>query len=243
MSGRVPDWRLLGSDLLAARATLGLVGGLLAIQIGLGLSGGVEGVPEVYRALGLSRAGLGGGGFWQPFSHGMIHANWTHLGMNGLALLALGPRIERIGGFALWWRLMLAGLLCGAGMHLLAEGAEDRPLVGSSGAVMAALLWLTGVSPGSRLWPLPISGKSLGLGVLIASAWFTLIQPDLGLPVFGEWGRALGERAGAVVFGVSHACHLGGALAGWLGALWTLRPRVTLARLQAERRRREGDLD
>ncbi len=240
MSGRVPDWKSLAGDLAAARGTLAFVGLLLAIQIALGWAGGVERVPQVYEIFGLSREGLGRGRIWQLLSHGLLHANGLHFALNGLVLLAVGPRLERIGGLRLWGRLIVAGLLAGGAMHLVAEGAGDRILIGASGSVMAALLWLTAVSPGSRMWPVPVSGKSLGLGVLLASAVLTLINPALGLPVFSDWGRALGETAVPVVFGVSHACHLGGALAGWLGARWTLRPRVTLAQLQRDRRRREG---
>lgn len=241
MSGRGRDWRHLAGDVAAARATLLLVAGLVAIQVVMAALGGFESVPWLYRDwLGLSREGMGQGRLWQLVTHGTIHANWLHLGLNALALLAVGPRIERIGGTALWWRLMLAGLLAGGLMHLVADGSEDRTLVGASGSVMAALLWLTGVSPGSRLWPVPLSGKSLGLGVLIASAVLTLIHPGLGLPVLSDWGRALGPSASDAVFGVSHACHFGGGLAGWIGARWTLRPRVTLAKLQRDRRRREG---
>lgn len=240
MSGRGPEWRNLLDDLVAARATWSLVGVLLAVQTGLALAGGFAAVPEVYRDLGLSAVGVRQGKVWQLVTHGFVHGNWLHFGLNAMALLALGPRLERIGGVTLWWRLMLAGLLAGGAMDLLAGGDGGRPLVGSSGAVMAALLWLTGVSPGSRLWPLPISGKSLGLGMLFASALLTLANPELGIPGMAAWGRALGEPAAGAVFAVSHACHLGGAVAGWMGARWTLRPRVTLARLQRERRRREG---
>jgi membrane associated rhomboid family serine protease len=41
------------------------------------------------------------------------------------------------------------------------------------------------------------------------------------------------------VFDIGHACHFGGALTGWLLARAILRPRVSLAKLRAQRRRRE----
>ncbi len=236
----MPDWRHFAEDLAAARATQVLIGVLLAIQLGLGMLGGFDSVPDIYRSFGLSRTGVSEGRVWQLVTYGFLHGNWAHFALNALALLLLGPRLERIGGVSLWWRLMLSGLIAGGGMYLLADRAADQPLVGISGAVMAALLWITGVSPGSRLWLLRISGKSLGLGILLASAVLTLTNPSLELPLLSDWGRAMGEHAGRLVFGVAHACHLGGALAGWLGARWTLRPRVTLARLQRDRRRREG---
>lgn len=239
MRGSGPNWRDVGSDVAAARGTLALVGVLLAIQIFLAAFGGYERVPRLYVDLGLSRDGQIHGRVWQWITHGLIHGNWLHLVLNAAALLAVGPRLERIGGLRLWTRLVLGGLLAGGAMHLLASGANDRPLVGASGCVMAALLWLTSVSPGSRMWPIPVSGKSLGMGMLLASAGLMLINPELGLPVFSDWGRGLVSVLGESLFDVSHACHFGGALAGWMGARWTLRAPVTLEKLRRDRRRRE----
>lgn len=218
-----------------------LVGVLLVIQSILAAFGGYERVPQFYEDLGLSRDGLVHGKVWQLVTHGLVHANWLHLGLNAVALLAVGPRLERIGGLRLWSSLVLGGLLAGGAMYLLTEVVDERPLVGASGCVMAALLWLTSVSPGSRMWPIPVSGKSLGMGMLLASAGLMLINPALGVPVLSEWGLALASALGDPLFDVSHACHFGGAMAGWIGARWTLRAPVTLERLQRDRRRRESD--
>lgn len=241
MRGHGPNWKDVGRDLAAARGTLALVGVLVVIQIFLAAFGGVDRVPHLYRDLGLSRDGLAHGRVWQLVTHGLIHANGLHMGLNALALLLVGPRLERIGGLRLWCWLVLGGLLAGGALHLLAGGAEDRPLVGASGCVFAALLWLTSVSPGSRMWPVPVSGKSLGWGILLASGGLMLINPGLGVPVLSDWGRSLASRLGESLFDVSHACHFGGAMAGWIVACWTLRPSVTLAKLQRDRRRREKD--
>ncbi|MFC7337071.1 rhomboid family intramembrane serine protease [Haloferula chungangensis] len=224
--GSVSKWSTMGSDLIAARATLGLVGLLFLIQLAIESSGGFAGNPELFGKLGLSRQGISNGDFWQPFSYALIHGNWVHLMMNAFGLLAIGPRIERIGGARLLLVLLIAGWLMGGLFHLMMSGGEVLvPLVGISGGVAAALLWLTGVSPGSRMWPLPISGKNLGIGVMLASGLLAVIQP------------ALGQGRGA---DVSHACHFGGGLLGWAMARWALRPRVTLAKLQKERARREA---
>jgi membrane associated rhomboid family serine protease len=37
---------------------------------------------------------------------------------------------------------------------------------------------------------------------------------------------------------MGHACHFGGALAGWLYGRWMLRQRVTLEKLRRDRARR-----
>jgi membrane associated rhomboid family serine protease len=231
-------WSTMGSDLAAARATLVAVAVLVLIQTALEMAGGFSGRPDLYVKFGLSRQGLTDGLFWQPFSYALIHGNWVHLMINAFGLLAIGPRIERIGGRRLFLILLIVGWLAGGLVHLLlGGGGVMTPLVGISGGVVALLLWLTGVSPGSRMWPLAVSGKNLGIGILLASAVLAVLNPSLGIPVLSDWGKLLGRYVDG---SVSHACHLGGALVGWGLARWTLRPRVTLAKLQKERARREA---
>jgi membrane associated rhomboid family serine protease len=236
--GSVSKWSDMGGDLLAARATLIVVFLLVLIQAIVEREGGFEGRPELFERLGLSRQGLAKGDFWQPFSYAPIHGNWVHLMINVFGLLAIGPRIERIGGARLFLVLLVGGWLTGGLFHLLLSGGAGMVLlVGISGGVVALLLWLTGVSPGSRMWPLAVTGRNLGIGILIASAALALVNPELGVPYLSDWGLRLGKYADG---GVSHACHLGGAIFGWALARWTLRPRINLAKLQKERARREA---
>ncbi|MEP4078894.1 rhomboid family intramembrane serine protease [Haloferula sp.] len=236
--GSVSKWSTMGRDLLSARMTLLGVLVLVLIQGVVEKAGGFEAKPEWFGAIGLSRQGLSNGCYWQPFSYALIHGNWVHLVINVVGLLAIGPRIERIGGGRLFLVLLVSGWLAGGLFHLLLNpGGEMIPLVGISGGVIAILLWLTGVSPGSRMWPLPVSGSSLGIGILLASAILALLNPSLGIPYLSDLGEKLGKSADG---SVSHACHLGGALVGWVFARWTLRPRVSLAKLQKERARREA---
>jgi membrane associated rhomboid family serine protease len=97
-------------------------------------------------------------------------------------------------------------------------------LVGASGGIFALVLWLTTVSPKSRMILLPLSAKNVGLGFLLASGI---------LAVAGPWLPAGGLH-------VAHSCHFGGALAGWLIARRGMKEPVTLAELQEERARRES---
>lgn len=236
--GFVSKWSTMGSDLIAARVTLLVVGLLLLIQLAIESAGGFQANRELFGKFGLSRQGISSGAFWQPFTYALIHGNWVHLMINAFGLLAIGPRIERIGGGRLLLFLLVSGwLMAGLFQLLLSGGGALVPLVGISGGVTAVLLWLTGVSPGSRMWPLPVSGKNLGIGVMLASGLLALMNPNLGIPVLSAWGVALGKYADG---GVSHACHFGGGLLGWALARWALRPRVTLAKLQKERARREA---
>jgi membrane associated rhomboid family serine protease len=230
----------LGHDLLAARTTLALAGLLFLIHLVVELRGGFETAWGSYEAFGLTRDGVFEGKVWQLLTHGLLHGNWLHLGLNVLALLAVGSRLERIGGPSLMLRMLLAGLLGGGLAQLTLSGPNAWPLVGLSGALFAAILCLTGISPGSRMWPLPISGRNLGLGVLLASALLASLNPQLGWGAWSAWGGQLDSLTQGGLFSTSHACHLGGAVAGILGARWLLRPTVSLEQLRADRLRREG---
>jgi membrane associated rhomboid family serine protease len=112
-------------------------------------------------------------------------------------------------------------------------------LVGLSGGCLALLLLAVTLSPQSRMFPLPVSGKSLGLGIMLAAFGLALIDPALGLPGAAAAGCWLTAHGMGAWFQVGHACHLGGGLAGWLYGCWLLRTRVTLNQLRRDRARRE----
>jgi membrane associated rhomboid family serine protease len=139
-------------------------------------------------------------------------------------------------------KAVVAGILGGGAAHLLlAPGGEGAPLlVGMSGACVALLLLLTTLSPQSRMMPLPVSGKSLGLGILGAEFILALIHPQGPVPFFSNWGRSFVDAGLGSWFQVGHACHFGGGVAGWVAGRWILRPRVTLDRLRRDRARLEA---
>jgi membrane associated rhomboid family serine protease len=145
-------------------------------------------------------------------------------------------------GCKILMKAVFLGVLGGALGHLaLAPGGEDAPLlVGLSGGCMGLLLLLTTLSPQSRMMPLPVSGKSLGLGILVAELILALADPALGVPVFSVLGQWLIAQEMGSWFQMSHACHFGGGMAGWILGRWLLRPRVSLKRLRRDRERREA---
>lgn len=209
---------------------------VLAIQALLARTAATGELNGWLTTFGLSRAGLLSGHVWQIASYGLIHGGWWHAGLNALFVLLIGARIEHIAGHLTMLRATLAGVLGGGLGHLLVGAGL---LVGLSGGCMALLLLATTLSPQSRMMPLPVSGRSLGLGLLLAAALLSLLNPALGVPGaarLGEWFAAHGL---AGWFQIGHACHLGGGLAGWLYGRWMLRAPVTLHHLRRARARRE----
>lgn len=199
--------------------------------------GGADFVGMWYENLGLSRDGFLSGKIWQVLSYGLLHGSWLHVGLNALFVLLIGSRIEYVAGRAVMMRVMLAGISGGAVGHLI---LGTGLLVGLSGGCLALLLLLTTLSPQSRMFPLPVSGRSLGLGILLAELVLALMEPALGLPGFSLLGRNLADHGMDSWFRMGHACHFGGGIAGWAFGRWILRPRITLDRLRRDRARREA---
>ncbi len=191
-----------------------------------------------FQALGLSRYGMASLCLWEPLTYGLIHNGWIHTLMNGLILLSVGSRIEWMLGGRSAALVILAGTLFGGLFHL---ALSANVLVGGSGTVFALVLAMTTLAPESRwLVPFPVSAKNLGRGLLSATLILVMINPSLGIPGLSQLGVRLVEAGLGSLFGISHACHLGGAAAGWLLARWILRTRVSLEELQRSRLKREG---
>lgn len=225
----------------------GLVLVMILIQVFLSQAGGPAEVPSYYVNFGLSWDGFSHGKIWQLATYGLLHGNWFHLLVNVLMLWLIGCRVIHILGAGKCFKIIAVGVLAGGVMHLLTgllmlrTGYHESQLVGISGACLSLLLTLTTLSPDSRMWPVPISGKSLGLGLIIAELLLWLMQPGLGLPFFSGLGEQVVAWRGAGLFQVSHACHLGGALAGWWMARRLLAPTPSLETLRELREKREKE--
>ena len=134
-------------------------------------------------------------------------------------------------------RVLLFGVLVGGVGHLC---ISDSLLVGISGGCFALLLLLFTLSPESRMFPLPVSARNLGWGIVITEVLLVLIHPSLNIPGFKSIGETLIAGGAGDLLKMSHACHIGGALAGWLCGRWLLRNRVSLEVLQRQRASRES---
>jgi membrane associated rhomboid family serine protease len=235
--GQFPDLRKNLSVILHAPASWAWALAVIGIHLLVETSGGPADLGWWFENFGLSREGVFAGKIWQLLSYGFLHGGWWHAALNSLMVLLIGSRIEHVAGSAAMVRCTMFGILTGGLVHLVLGAGL---LVGLSGGCFALLLLLATLSPQSRMFPLPLSGRSLGGGVMLAALILALINPDARVPVFAPLGRMLADHGMGSWFKIGHACHFGGGLAGWFHGLWILRPRITLARLRRDRARRES---
>ena len=217
-------WRAWWSDLLSARACL-LLAGIMGLVHFLVWSG-----PDPTTLLlrfGLHAEDWSPAILWKGATYAFLHGNGAHLALNLAGLLIIGSKVERIGGAGTVLKVFSAGALIGGAAHLVLAPPDQRgmPLVGASGGIMGLLLWLTTASPEAKTWPIKVSGRNLGRGMLAAEAGLLVMSWILGDAGF---------------YPVAHACHLGGAITGWGMARRLLRPTPTLEDLKKERARRES---
>lgn len=229
MYSRVQRWRWLAADLRAAKLSLALAAVMVVVHLWVFYPHyaftAVEATPRaewVFENFSLHWQGLKEKKLWQLLTHGFLHGFLLHLLINVAGLLLLGARLERIGGARELLKVFTLGVLAGGLLQVLIM--PEIPLVGASGGIAAILLWLTTVDPHARAWPIPVSAKNLGRGILLSEAGFviaSIFMPDSEL------------------MQVAHACHLGGGIAGWWLGKRQFGPTLTREDLLRERARRE----
>ena len=197
--------------------------------------------------LGLTEKTFFAGRFWQIFTHAFIHANWLHLLANLACIILLGSKLEHIIPKRSFWLLVLFSCIAGGLMFLLFTAAvsvlpDELPptLVGSSAICFGFLVLLTTLSPDSKFLPLFLSGRIIGVAIILTNLILALLNPDLPTGAMAGYGRMLVDHGMEDLFKISHSCHLGGSLAGFLYGKWLLRPRVTLKSLQKARAKIEA---
>ena len=132
----------------------------------------------------------------------LFHAGWAHLLFNMISLYSFADLVERNYGPALTAALYLAGAL-GGDMAALAIKRKrmDYTAVGASGAVCAVIFASIFLLPGGSIYILPIP-------VALPSWVYALLFMGISLYGIGREGSMIG-----------HEAHVGGALAGILGAV------------------------
>lgn len=193
------------------------------------------------RTLGLNRKIFFEGHIYQSFTHVFIHGNWPHLFINLAAILILGSKLEHIISKPTIMHLSIHAALSG-GITFLMLSPSNLTLVGASPICFAFLLILTTLSSESRFIPFFLSGKTLGIAIIAANLVLSLLNPDLPTGSLAGFGKEIAKHF-PNLFDASHACHLGGSLAGWIHGRYMLRPRVSLETLQQHRNRQLASKD
>src|SRR5438034_897707 len=140
--------------------------------------------------------GLLQGQWWRLLTTAFLHQNELHLGFNMYALYALGQNAERIWGHGRYLAIYVVGAL---GCTCLALAIHPVPCIGASGAICAIFA--------------------------AEAAWVYYHRQHLDPRLFFAWQRNFMINLVLLVFisflpHVSWQGHLGGAIAGFLIALW-----------------------
>src|SRR5271167_419231 len=147
---------------------------------------------------------------WQPFTYIFLHGGILHILFNLLYLAMFGADLERAWGSRKFYTYFF---LCGIGagvinvivkeLIVLFHGAGPdsliTPTIGASGAIYGVLLAVAVVMPHRQvyLFPLPVTVSMRMLVIVLGAIEF-----------FGTIGST-GDN-------VSHVCHLGGMLVGYI---------------------------
>lgn len=192
-------------------------------------------LSESQIIFGLNRHELFDGKIWQLVTYVFIHGHWMHLLLNAIAILLLSTKLEHILSKETYWRLCLYATLAGALFFLLLSPSLQT-LVGASPICFAFLMMLLTLSPDSKFLPIFLSGKTLGIAIILVNLLLSVLNPNLPTGPVAQLGQAIANRV-PNLFDASHACHLGGSLVGWIYGIYILRPRVSLKTLQQRRNR------
>ncbi len=144
---------------------------------------------------------------WQPLTYLFLHGGIWHLLINMLFLWMFGSDLERAWGSR---RFTTYFILCGAGAGLInvvvktaldpsGQGSSIVPTIGASGAIYGVLLAAAIVFPDRQVWLIPFP-------VALPMRVYVLIMGAI------EFFATLGSTGDSV----SHVCHLGGMLVGYL---------------------------
>jgi membrane associated rhomboid family serine protease len=172
---------------------------------------------------------------WQPFTYMFLHGGLFHILINMLMLWMFGRELELIWGKK---RFLNYFFICGVGAGLIevivktipvffGRPPSDIPTIGASGAIFGILIANAVLFPDRRIWLLP-------LPITIPMRPYVAVMG--AIEFFGTLGTG-GDN-------VSHICHLGGMLVGYIylrrgSFLYNVRNSVTDWRLQRNRKRFE----
>ena len=95
-------------------------------------------IPERYAG-GPIAALWPGAVYWSPVTYAFLHADWGHLIMNLVWMLAFGAVVASRIGTIRFLIFFAVGAIGGAAMHYLAYPDAQVPMIGASGSVSACM--------------------------------------------------------------------------------------------------------
>lgn len=170
---------------------------------------------------------------WQPVTYLFLHGDIWHILINMLMLWMFGRELELVWGQK---RFLNYFLICGVGAGIITilvnltpflwgHRPTDTPTIGASGAIFGILIANAILFPDRRIWlfPLPLTIP---------------MRPFVAVMGAIEFFSTLGSTGDHV----SHFCHLGGMLVGWLylrrgSFLYKMRNEMADWRYQRNRKR------
>ncbi|MGB0034117.1 MAG: rhomboid family intramembrane serine protease [Candidatus Acidiferrales bacterium] len=150
------------------------------------------------------------GFIWQPFTYLFLHGGIRHILFNLLYLAMFGADLEHTWGSR---RFYIYYFICGVGAGIItvlvkvllvagkfsAPESLISPTIGASGAIYGVLLAVAVIMPHRQVWLFP-------LPVTISMRVFVIAMGAI------EFFSTIGTTGD----GVSHVCHLGGMLVGYV---------------------------
>ncbi len=96
---------------------------------------------EGYRQAQAGRFFLGDGSAqpWTAVTYALLHADWAHVGLNAVWLLAFGTPVARRFGFVRFLLFLVVTAFAGAVVHYLAHPLDLAPVIGASASVSGCM--------------------------------------------------------------------------------------------------------
>ena len=176
-------------------------------------------IPAMYGPAGAS-APIPEAAYWMPFTYGLLHGSWLHLGVNIVWMLAFGTPVARRFGASRFMALTLLATACGALAHYLANPGAFIPMIGASAAVSGYM------GAAMRFVFNPLARGGVGRGFRHDGPALSLVESFTNrqfLVFFVVWmvmNLAFGIGAAAVPgagTGIAWQAHIGGFAAGIFG--------------------------
>jgi membrane associated rhomboid family serine protease len=144
---------------------------------------------------------------WQPFTYIFLHGGILHILFNLLYLCMFGADLERAWGSRKFYTYFF---VCGIGAGIVdiivkllldphGRGTALVPTIGASGAIYGVLLAVAVIMPHRQVWVFP-------LPVTVSMRVFVIVMGAI------EFFSTIGVSGD----NVSHVCHLGGMLVGYI---------------------------